>query len=111
MNSFYAIYNKNWNTLGHPKTYEDRNGCSVCVLGNYIYLIGGHTIANNENENAVETKLVERFDPITNRLEKAFIIEPDVGCMDVDCCIVDIDITENLNFTVNAVFFDNLPLW
>ncbi len=40
----------------------------MCVLSNHIYLIGGHTIANNENENAVETKLVERLDPTTNRL-------------------------------------------
>ena len=88
-----------------------RNGCAAIVLGNYIYIIGGHCVANNDHEIAVESKSVERFDPKTNRTDVAFNIEPDFPCMDVDCCIVDVDVTQNENFSIDSIFYHNTPLW
>jgi hypothetical protein len=97
--------------LSHPKTRMHRNGCGAVVLGNYIYIIGGHHVANNDNEKANESKSVERFDPKTNKTEIIFNLEPDFHCMDVDCCLVDVDVTKNENFSIDSIFYANTPLW
>ncbi len=111
LNSYKSVTNRVWKTLSHPKTRMHRNGCGAVVLGNYIYIIGGHHVANNDNEKANESKSVERFDPKTNKTEIIFNLEPDFHCLDVDCCLVDVDVTKNENFSIDSIFYANTPLW
>ena len=111
LNSYKLVTNRVWKTLSHPKTNYDRSGCAAIVLGKYIYIIGGHTTVNNDHEVAIETKCVERFDPKNNLIEKCFNIEADIGCMDVDCCLVDVDMNENESFSIDSLFYENTPLW
>lgn len=68
-------------------------------------------VENNENERAIESRSVERFDPKRNQNEKVFMLEQDVPCFDCDCCIIEIDPNENETFSIDALFLNNYPLW
>jgi len=110
-NNYSSVKNGAWKSRGLPNTVFDRNGCALCSFGNYIYIFGGHTVENNENDHTIQTNMVERFDTAGNKMETAFELEEQVSCFDVDCCALEIDASDNDSFKPDALFHTNLPLW
>lgn len=109
--SYPHVTNNTWKTTTNPSSDFDRNGCAVCSVDNYLYIIGGHTVENFDNKVALESKLIERLNTETNKLETVLKFDSEVTCFDCDCFFIDINPARNRNFKIDALLIENYHFW
>jgi hypothetical protein len=77
------------------------------LKGPFVYIIGGHSIADDHNE---ESRLIERLDTRTNRIDDLFYLNNTVPCYDVDCLIADIDAICLSDHKIDQLCLNTLPI-
>jgi N-acetylneuraminic acid mutarotase len=111
LKSYLSVLKNTWKTSSNPSNEYDRSGCAVCSLNNNLFIIGGHTVENFDNRVSYETKLIERLNTRTNKLETVLKFDSDVTCFDCDCFFIDINPVRNRNFKINALLIENYHFW